>query len=117
SGRNVLLFECAQCGLHFSPTAGTLFHDSHLPLQKWFMAIALMCEAKKGVSANQLKRHLGVGYKTAWYLAHRIRKAMSDQDISPLGGEGQIVEIDESFIGGRNSEGATDGKKSKIKVF
>jgi len=75
-----------------------------------------MCEAKKGVSANQLSRHLGVGYKTAWYLAHRIRKAMSEE-ISPLGNEGQIVEIDESFIGGNLRDGGRDGKKSKIKVF
>src|SRR5580698_9348358 len=62
-GKPVLLFECGKCRLHFSPTAGTLFHDSHLPLQKWFMAIALICEGKKGISANQMKRHLGVTYK------------------------------------------------------
>src|SRR5271166_3118071 len=116
SGRNVLLFECAQCGLHFSPTAGTLFHDSHLPLQKWFAAIALMCEAKKGISANQMKRHLGVTYKTAWYLCHRIRKAMSEPDAEPLGGPGVTVEIDETFIGGRIRGGGIDGKASKIKV-
>jgi transposase-like protein len=117
SGKNVRLFECAQCGLHFSPTAGTLFHDSHLPLQKWFMAIALMCESKKGISANQMKRHLGVTYKTAWYLCHRIRKAMSDTDIAPLGERGQIVEIDETFVGGSIPGGGSDGKQSKIKVF
>lgn len=117
TGKPCLIFECSGCGLHFSPTTGTLFHDSHLPLQKWFAAIALMCEGKKGISANQLSRHLGVGYKTAWYLAHRIRKAMSDSDITPLGNEGQIVEIDETFIGGKTADGYRDGKKSKIKVF
>jgi len=117
TGKPALKFECSACGLHFSPTAGTLFHDSHLPLQKWFMAIALMCEGKKGISANQLSRHLGVGYKTAWYLSHRIRKAMSDPEITPLGSEGQIVEIDETFIGGKALDGYRDGKKSKIKVF
>jgi len=80
SGRNILLFECANCGLHFSATTGTLFHDSHLPLQKWFAAIALMCEGKKGISASQMKRHLGVTYKTTWYLYHRMRKAMIERD-------------------------------------
>lgn len=113
-----LIFECGKCGLHFSPTAGTLFHDSHLPLQKWFAAIALMCEAKKGISANQLKRHLGVTYKTAWYMAHRIRKAMSEESPEPLGSEGQVVEIDESFVGGRVPlKGATEAKKRKVKVL
>jgi transposase-like protein len=117
SGRNVLIFECAGCGLHFSPTAGTLFHDSHLPLQKWFMAIALMCESKKGISANQLKRHMGVTYKTAWFVCHRIRKAMSDTDITPSGNEGQVVEIDETYIGPSLRDGGKDGRRSKIKVM
>jgi transposase-like protein len=118
SGRLVTLFECAECGLHFSPTVGTLFHDSHLPLQKWFAAIALMVEAKKGISANQLKRHLGVTYKTAWYLCHRIRKAMSEPDTEPLGGEGKIVEIDETMIGGHHSGPDKWEKRSqKVKVL
>jgi transposase-like protein len=117
SGHKVTIFECAKCFTHFSPTAGTLFHDSHLPLQKWFAAIALMVEAKKGISANQLKRHIGVTYKTAWYLCHRIRKAMAEPEIEPLGGQGQIVEIDETFIGGSIKGGGKDGKQSKIKVL
>jgi len=96
------LYECADCGLHFSATTGTLFHDSHLPLQKWFMTMALMCEAKKGISALQVKRHIGVAYKTAWYLCHRIRKAMEELNAEPLGGQGQVVEIDEAFLGGRS---------------
>src|SRR3990172_2035138 len=72
------LYQCLEpeCKHQFSATAGTIFHDSHLPLDKWFLAIALICEAKKGISANQLKRHLGVNYRTAWHLAHRIREAM-----------------------------------------
>jgi transposase-like protein len=115
SGRDKLLFECAGCGLHFSPTTGTLFHDSHLPLTKWFAAIALMCEGKKGISANQMKRHLGVTYKTAWYLCHRIRKAMSETDIQPLGGHGQAVEIDEMFVGGQK-RGSGSGYAGKLKV-
>ena len=73
-------FECTPCGYHFSVTAGTIFHDSHLPLRKWFIAIYLLSESKKGTSALQLKRVLGVAYKTAWYLCHRIREAVKDAD-------------------------------------
>jgi Transposase zinc-ribbon domain len=67
------IYQCLEkeCGHQFSATAGTIFHDSHLPLEKWFLAIALILEAKKGVSANQLKRHLGVNYRTAWHLGNR----------------------------------------------
>jgi len=91
-------FECEPCGYHFSVTAGTIFHDSHLPLTKWFAAIYLICESKKGISANQLKRTLGVAYKTAWYLCHRIRAAVADADTALLKG---IVEVDETYIGGK----------------
>jgi transposase-like protein len=118
TGKPALIFECSKCQLHFSPTAGTLFHDSHLALQKWFMAIALMCEGKKGISANQMKRHLSVAYKTAWYLCHRIRKAMSEESIDPLGSEGQVVEVDESFVGGKVSRTTvTEAKRRKVKVL
>lgn len=118
TGKPAMIFECGKCGLHFSPTAGTLFHDSHLPLQKWFAAIALMCEGKKRISANQMKRHLGVTYKTAWFLCHRIRKAMSDESIDPLGSEGQVIEIDESFVGGTKlRSGSTLAKRQKVKVL
>ena len=93
-------FECDPCGYHFSVTAGTIFHDSHLPLRKWFIAIYLICESKKGVSALQLKRTLGVAYKTAWYLCHRIREAVkNDADCELLSG---IVECDETYIGGKS---------------
>jgi transposase-like protein len=92
-------FECDPCGYHFSVTAGTVFHDSHLPLRKWFIAIYLISESKKGVSALQLKRVLGVAYKTAWYLCHRIREAVkNDADCDLLSG---IVECDEAYIGGK----------------
>jgi transposase-like protein len=103
TGKPCRLFECSECGLHFSATTGTLFHDSHLPLQKWFMAMALMGEAKKGISANQVARHLGVQYKTAWHLCHRIRKAMQELESEPLGSKGQVVEIDETWLGGRSN--------------
>src|SRR2546430_2177334 len=84
-------FVCDSCDYQFSVKADTIFHDSHLPFTKWFLAVYLMCEAKKGVSALQLKRTLGVAYKTAWYLCHRIRAAVADADTSLLSG---IVECD-----------------------
>ena len=91
-------FDCDSCRYQFSVTAGTMFHDSHLPLPKWFAAIYLMCESRKGISANQLKRTLKVAYKTAWYLCHRIRAAMKDADTEPLEG---TVEVDETWVGGK----------------
>ncbi len=91
-------FACDSCKYQFSATAGTIFHDSHLPLMKWFAAIYLLSESKKGMSANQLKRTLKVAYKTAWYLCHRIREAVKDADCTLLNG---IVECDETFIGGK----------------
>lgn len=95
-------FDCNSCRYRFSVTAGTIFHDSHLPLWKWFVAIYLICESKKGISANQLKRTLGVSYKTAWYLCHRIREAVTTDQGSLLKG---IIEIDETYVGGK-----TEGK-------
>ena len=91
-------FVCDACDYQFSVTAGTIFHDSHMPLPKWFAAVYLMCESRKGISANQLKRTLNVAYQTAWHLCHRIRKAVADADTSPLVG---TVEVDETFIGGK----------------
>lgn len=118
TGKPCRLFECAECGLHFSATTGTLFHDSHLPLTKWFMAMALMCEAKKGISALQVQRHIGVSYKTAWHLCHRIRKAMEELNASPIGGTGKIVEIDETWLGGKKlRKGVKAGKEAKIAVL
>ena len=93
-------WECRSCGYQFSVTSGTIMHDSHLPLRKWFLAIYLMCESKKGISANQLKRTLGVAYRTAWYLCHRIRQAMGNDPFEGptlLG----IVEVDETLVGGK----------------
>ncbi len=118
TGKPVRLFECADCGLHFSPTVGTLFHDSHLPLQKWFMAIALMVESKKGISANQVKRHIGVTYKTAWYVCQRIREAMQEDKGTVLGGESVTVEIDETYVGGRKRRtGVKAGRDAKTLVL
>ena len=91
-------FDCASCGYQFSVTVGTIFQDSKLPLPTWFAATFLICEARKGISANQMKRTLGVSYKTAWYLCHRIRAAMKDESAPLLNG---IIEADETWVGGR----------------
>jgi transposase-like protein len=92
-------FECASCRYQFSVTTGTIFNDTHLPLEKWFAATYLLCEAKKGMSACQVQRTLGISYKTAWYLCHRIRAAMAETDKPMMDGK---VEMDETFIGGKN---------------
>src|SRR5450759_4559657 len=104
------------CRQQFSPTAGTLFADTHLPLITWFHAIGLMLNAKKGISAKQLQRDLGIGgYKTAWYLNHRIREAMGAGDIPKLGG---TVEIDETYVGGKISgKGQSYARKHKHVVM
>ena len=118
TGKVRRVLECLECGLQFTATSGTLFHDSHLPLRKWFMAMALMCEAKKGLSALQLSRHLGVQHKTAWYLCHRIREAMDEPFFIPLGGTRTVVEIDETFVGGKKRRmGLKAARDSKISVL
>ncbi len=91
-------FDCDSCGYQFSALAGTIFHDTHLPLTKWFLATYFMVESKKGMSANQMKRMLNVSYKTAWYLCHRIRAAMNEANPSRLSG---VVEVDETYVGGK----------------
>jgi transposase-like protein len=90
------VYVCYSCRYQFSVTVGTIFHDSHLPLTKWFLVTYLMTESRKGISANQIKRMLGISYKTAWYLCHRIRKAMEESEHKLKG----TVEIDEMYIGG-----------------
>lgn len=89
------LYECGSCKKQFSTTSGTIFQDSHLPLVKWFMAIALICEAKKGISALQLQRHIGGTYRTCWHLNHRIREAMRENSFQFLSG---TVEVDETYL-------------------
>ena len=91
-------YDCNACHYQFSVTSGTIFHDSHLSLWKWFVTTALLCEAKKGMSACQVQRTIGVSYKTAWYLCHRIRAAM--QEVAPKKLNG-TVEIDETYVGGK----------------
>ncbi|HEX2896741.1 MAG TPA: IS1595 family transposase [candidate division Zixibacteria bacterium] len=105
-------FQCLEpeCKYMFSVTCGTIFHGSHIPLQKWILACFLICNAKKGISAKQIQRDLQVTYKTAWYLMHRIRRAMKDTDyLQKLSG---IVEMDETWLGGSIRRGGN--KKSRI---
>ncbi len=90
-------FACDACKYQFSALAGTIFHDTHLPLFKWFAAVYLMLESKKGISANQLSRTLKMSYKTAWFLSHRIRESLKTES-ETFGG---TVEIDETYIGGK----------------
>ena len=92
------LYQCNECRFQFTATTGTVYHDTHLPLTKWFLAIALITESKKGISANQLKRALSINYRTAWYLAHRIRQATVETNQPKLSG---VVEMDETYIGGK----------------
>jgi transposase-like protein len=106
-------YDCNKCRYRFSVTTGTVFNDSHLALPKWFIAVFIMCESKKGISANQLRRTLGVAQKTAWYLNHRIRKAMSDVDPAPLTG---TVEVDETYLGSkRRTHGIGRGNYRQFK--
>lgn len=96
------LWFCGDCRKQFTVTVGTLFERSKVPLNKWLLAVHLMASSKKGVSAHQLHRQLGVTYKTAWFMAHRIREAMRPgADFGPLGGEGKTVEADETYVGGK----------------
>ena len=93
------VYKCYQCRQQFSVKVGTVFEDSHVPMRLWLQAMYLLSSSKKGISSNQLHRTLGVTLKTAWFMAHRIREAMRTVGVSPMGGEGGIVEVDETFIG------------------
>jgi transposase-like protein len=95
------LYQCNACREQFTATVGTVFERSKIALNKWLLATFLMSSSKKGISAHQLGRQLGVTYKTAWFMAHRIREAMADDSPSPMGGEGKVIEADTTFIGGR----------------
>ena len=96
------LWKCGECRKQFTVKVGTIFESSHIPLRKWLIAISLMCSSKKGISANQLKRTLGISYKSAWFLCHRVREAMKEEPLrSKLGSGGGVVEVDETYIGGK----------------
>jgi len=106
------ILYCKSCDYQFTVTANTVFHDSRLPLITWLTAAYLLCESRKGMSANQIKRTLGISYKTAWYLCHRIRSAMKEVNPEPLGG---IVEMDETYVGGKVHGKGAQGRRLKNK--
>lgn len=113
------LKKCGQCKGQFTVRMGTIFEESKLPMTKWLQAIFLMCSSKKGVSAHQLGRTLEVTYKTAWFLAHRIREAMRSGELAPFGGQGGAVEADEAYIGRKKNLGPhrSGGAAHKMKVL
>jgi transposase-like protein len=94
------LKRCLQCKSQFTVTVGTVFERSHVKLHLWLQAAHLLCSSKKGMSSHQIHRILGVTYRTAWFMTHRLREAMRDGHFPGLGGEGKVVEIDETFVGG-----------------
>jgi transposase-like protein len=107
------LIQCNDCLQAFTVTVGTVMESSHIPLRKWVLAFYLMNSSKKGMSAHQLHRMLGITYKSAWFMAHRVREAMKPSNPSPIGGEGKTVETDETGIGGSKSNRAYAKKEPK----
>lgn len=100
------LWRCGPCKKQFTVKVGTVFEDSNIKLNLWVQAVVLMTASKKGISSHQLHRTLGVTYKTAWFMEHRIREAMRSGDLAPFGAGGGVVEVDETFIG-------NEGKKPR----
>ena len=96
------LYNCNECKGQFTVRQGTIFESSHLELRLWLQVIHLMCASKKGVSTRQVQRMLSCSMKTAWFLTHRVREAMRSGDLSPMGGDGTPVEVDETFFGNKN---------------
>jgi len=111
------LWKCKDCREQFSVTVGTVFESSKVPLSKWLTAVYLLCSSKKGMSAHQLHRTLGVTYKTAWFMAHRIRLAMSDTNGGLMGSNGGAVEADETYIGRKPGRSKKRGPGHKHMVF
>ena len=110
------LVQCNDCREQFTVTVGTVFERSKIALNKWLLCNHLLCASKKGMSALQISRMLGVTYKTAWFMCHRIRAAMKPSDPAPLGGPGKIVESDEAFIGGKKQRRLSGKVAPKQKV-
>ena len=112
------LLQCNSCKGHFTVTNGSIMERSHVPLSKWALAFHLMASSKKGMSAHQLHRMLKINYRTAWFMEHRIRECMNNErDTTPMGGEGAIVEIDETFIGKKKGAEVKRGYAHKHAVM
>jgi transposase-like protein len=110
------VYKCKECRRPFTMTVGTVMERSHIPLNKWLLAMHLMTASKKGMSAHQLHRMLGVTYQSAWFMAHRLREAMADDPKSssgPLGGEEKVIEVDETYVGGKAKNRAYAKKPPK----
>jgi hypothetical protein len=111
------LHKCGDCSKQFTVKVGTVFEHARIPLHKMLQAVHLICSSKKGISSHQLHRILEVQYKTAWFLAHRIREAMRDGSLAPFGGGGGIVEADETFIGREPGKPMKRAYHHKMKVL
>ncbi len=116
TGKERNLYECVDCRYQYSVTTGTIFHDTHLPLTKWFIGIYLICSNKKGISAKELQRQLSTSYKTAWYMAHRIRLAMQQDDDFCQKFSG-VCEVDETYIGGKGKGPRGRSTANKVPVL
>lgn len=116
NGGRAGLWRCGYCKRQFTVTVGTVFERSHVKLHLWFQAAHLMASSKKGISAHQLMRTLGVTYKTAWFMAHRLREAMRDDGTFALGGEGKVLEADTSYVGGKEKNKHKSKRAEKPQV-
>ena len=110
------MFLCNDCRDKFTVRTGSVMERSHVPLHKWLLAFHLMAASKKGVSAKQMERMLGVTYKTAWFLCHRVREAMTPTNPAPLGGPDKVVEADETYVGGKAKNRAFRAPRAKQAV-
>jgi transposase-like protein len=109
------LWKCYQCRKQFTVKVGTVFEDSHVPMNLWLQAMYLLCSSKKGISSNQLHRTLGVTLKTAWFMSHRLREAMRVVGVEPMGGASGIVESDETYIGTVEGEGGKEAARARTR--
>jgi transposase-like protein len=108
------LYQCNACRTPFTVTVGTIYERSHVPLNKWLGATYLMMASKKGMSALQISRMIGVTYKTAWFMCHRIRESLRDGHPGPLGGSGKVVEADETYVGGKEANRSISQRRGQM---
>jgi len=106
--------QCNDCRQQYTVTVGTVFESSKVPLNKWLLANHLLCASKKGISGHQMARMLGVTYKTAWFMMHRIREAMKDTHPGPMGGYGETIEADETYVGGKVKNRSNKQRRNMI---